>query len=141
MSKQQTYGYKGQLFMLDLTYIGWSILSMLPTIIMTAVIRSQITLSMYMNPAAIAGMAGFGSISAYLGIPSFAWVLIQGVWSLVTSLFYLAKFRCVDLAYFETAKRTSGVGKDACSRQDGWSGSNYQNPWDDGMGPDGLGGM
>ena len=30
MSKQQTLGYKGQLFMLDLSYIGWLLLASLP---------------------------------------------------------------------------------------------------------------
>lgn len=139
MSKRQTYGYKGQLFMLDLSFIGWSILAMLPTIVMTAVIYSRFTVSIGMDPMA---MYNLPSISAFLGIPGFVWVLIQGIWSLAVSLFYLAKFYCVDLAYFETAKRTSGIGKDARPSQSGWNGgSDYYDGWNGGQGPDGLGGL
>ena len=33
MSKQQTFGYKGQLFVLDLSYLGWGLLASLPSIV------------------------------------------------------------------------------------------------------------
>lgn len=134
MSKRQTYGYKGQLFMMDLSFIGWTILAMLPTMVMSSIVYSRFTISIAANAM---NMYSLPSIAAYLGIPGFLWVLIQGLWSLVVSLFYLAKFYCVDLSYFETAKRTSGVGKDARPNQDGWT----NNPWDNNMGPDGLGGF
>ena len=35
MSKQQTLGYKGQLFMLDLSYIGWLLLASLTSVVQT----------------------------------------------------------------------------------------------------------
>ena len=38
MSKRQTLGYKGQLFMLDLSYIGWNLLATLPSMIETGVL-------------------------------------------------------------------------------------------------------
>lgn len=34
MSKQQTMGYKEQLFMLDLTYLGWSLLASVPALVL-----------------------------------------------------------------------------------------------------------
>lgn len=37
MSKQQTLGYKGQLFMLDLSYIGWLLLASLTSVVQTAI--------------------------------------------------------------------------------------------------------
>ena len=42
MSKQQTLGYKGQLFMLDLSYIGWLLLASLTSVVQTGYIYACI---------------------------------------------------------------------------------------------------
>ena len=133
MSKQQTYGYKSQLFLLHLSYFPWNLLSMLPTLIANAIISSKFSLSVSMGmPAAYTGL--FGSpITEYLGIPAFLWVIIQGLWSLVIAIFYLPQFHCVNLAYFETAKRTSHIGANIPPENGGYNGG-----WN---GPDGLGGF
>lgn len=87
MSKQQTLGYKSQLLMLDLSYLGWFILASLPM-----------------------GYEGF-----YIGLgqpvplPIALLTVIAGLWGLVVYLFFLPVYQCADLGYFETAKRTSGV--------------------------------
>ena len=51
---------------------------------------------------------------------------------MAVSLFYLPHFQCVELGYFETAKRTSGVGLDMEPPAIG-AGRD--------AGPDGLGGL
>lgn len=134
MSKQQTYGYKAQLFMLDLSYFGWSFLSALPTLIMTVVVSSRLPLSLSMQGVSnYAGLTDSATIALYLGIPAVVWVIIQGLWSLVVGVCYLSKYYCVDLAYFETAKRTSHVGANVPPPED-----HGYNGW---KGPDGLGGF
>lgn len=134
MSKQQTYGYKSQLFILDLTYWGWNLLSGLPTLVMTVTILNKLPLSV----SNYAGLVEPIAIAGYLGIPAAAWVIIQGLWSLVVAMFYLPQFRCVDLAYFETAKRTSRVGTNVPPPEDGGYNGGYGGGWN---GPDGLGGL
>jgi hypothetical protein len=58
-------------------------------------------------------------------LPLVVSTLIIGLWNLVVSLFYYPNYLCVELGYFETAKRTSGT---ASSR-----------PWQNG--PDNMGGF
>lgn len=114
MSKRQTYGYKGQLFMLDLSYFGWMLLAGLPGAILSEMTTRDLTEAML-----------YGAItpSAYFGVPILALVLFSNVWNLVVSLFYYPNYICVQLSYFETAKRTSGVGEGAepPDRWDGWN--------------------
>ncbi len=134
MSKQQTYGYKGQLFILDLSYFGWNFLSLLPTIIMTVTISSKAVLPVSMGAiSSYAGLLDASTIAAYLGMPGFFWVIIQGLWSLVVAMFYLPQFRCVELSYFDTAKRTSHIGTNVPPPE-----NNGYGGWN---GPDGLGGF
>ena len=126
MSKRQTMGYKGQLFLLDLSYVGWVLLASLPLIVM----------EFLQSPQYLAALSG-GSAGAALGTAvslSWGWSLFAGLWSLAVALFYLAGYQCVELGYFETAKETSGVGLGASPRQDGGF-------WDNDRGPDGLGGL
>lgn len=103
MSKRQTWGYKGQLFILDWSYFGWELLSTLPIFAVVG----------YLVNAAVQ-MASGGSYvpwSLYLHPGQFlVWTLLAGVWAFVVELFYLPNFHCVKLGYFEIAKRTSGVG-------------------------------
>ncbi|WP_295586765.1 DUF975 family protein [uncultured Oscillibacter sp.] len=117
MSKQQTMGYKEQLFMLDLTYLGWSLLASVPALVLEwsisyQAIQQSVNLS---SPAAIAAM---------LAISSVTWVLLMDLWSGVVSLFYLPVYQCTELGYFDIAKETSGVGLGAARKS-----------------PDGLGGL
>ena len=122
MSKQQTLGYKGQLFLLDLSYTGWYLLASLPTLaqvgyIYAAVLRNPA--SFLADPAQIYTLA--------LPIPALPQILVGCLWPLAVALFYLPVFQCTELGYFDTAKHTSGVGWNGVSGPDqledgGWNG-------------------
>lgn len=120
MSKRQTYGYKGQLFTLGLSYFGWILLAGAPAALLNQMTTRELTTEM---------LYGIPASSAYFGVPIVALFLFASVWELLVCLFYYPNFICVQLSYFETAKRTSGVGEGA-EPQSGWNG------WD---APDGLG--
>lgn len=106
MSKQQTRGYKFQLFSLHLTYIGWDILAGLPALIYSSYIQFSTfkTLLPYNVDIQI------DQFAAPEFMPLWGWVLITGLWHLVVALFYIPVYQCVELGYFEIAKQTSGVG-------------------------------
>ena len=109
MSKQQTLGYKSQLFTLDLSYLGWSVLSTLPVSLYNGVVFYSImqeNLALYYG----AGVVRPLPFDVAALIPLWAVVVVSGLWQLAGSLFYLANRQCTELGYFETAKRTSGVG-------------------------------
>ena len=118
MSKRQTMGYKGQLFMLDLSYMGWTLLAILP---------SMVYLGMSVNYLLQAlDVSAVYSMEAAVG-PAWLWLILVSVWGMLVSLFYLPNAHCVQLAYFETAKRTSGIGEGAGEDptprlEDGWNG-------------------
>lgn len=133
MSKRQTSGYKGQLFMLDLSYIGWNLLGSIPAMVYTGAIYWDL-MQTVLAYAGGTPQSFPAATAAYLGLPDWGWTLVIGLWSLAAALFYLANYQCVELGYFETAKRTSGAGEGAAPRQD-------EAPWSSGMGPDGLGGF
>ena len=137
MSKRQTLGYKSQLFTLDLSYLGWSLLSALPAYIMSLVVYYRVLQNVGLSVQDVLMSPGVLSPVTYLGFPVWAWVLIQSLWTLAVSLFYLPNFYCVQLSYFETAKTTSGVGLGAQPRNGGGFGGG-DGGWQD-MGPDGLG--
>ena len=130
LSKRQTFGYKWQLFMLDLSYLGWSLLSYLPTVFYGPSIYYD---TFRQTADHIAGASTIAAMPleavAAAALPAIAWTLIMGLWQLVVSVFYYPQFRCTELGYFEIAKRTSGTGAYASRR----------NPWNDG--PDNLGGF
>ena len=131
MSKQQTMGYKGQLFTLDLSYLGWSLLASLPVMVETGMMYYGLFSSAYayMSGAAASMPTDF---TVFTVLPVWLWSLIASLWSLAVSLFYLPNYQCVELGYFETAKRTSGVGESTEPPAiNAWGGS----------GPDGLGGL
>lgn len=95
LSVQQTYGYKMQLFNLDMSYLGWTLLSMLPMLVTEV--------STFISSA---------DFLAYMSTPStLPAILLQGGWSLMVSLFYYPNYICANLVYFESAKtaeRASG---------------------------------
>lgn len=127
MSKRQTLGYKGQLFMLDLSYLGWTLLASIPSLVYSSILYYDLMGAYwYMHD-------GMTAAPASTVLPDIAWTLIIGLWTLLVSLFYYANYQCVELGYFETAKRTSGVGQGAAPGQDSRNSGS--------MGPDGLGGL
>lgn len=129
MSKRQTMGYKGQIFTLDLSYLGWTLLASLPALVETGMLYYGMFSSYYdyMTGAISVMPADF---TAFAILPTWLWTLISGLWSMAVSLFYLPNFQCVELGYFEIAKHTSGVGKGTEPPAiDAWGGA----------GPDGLG--
>ena len=109
MSKQQTMGYKTQLFILDASYIGWIILAGLPATIYSSHMQME-TLQSSM------AFANFGALSAPMEfaaatlLPLWGWILLCDVWNLVVAMFYQPHRYCTELGYFEIAKGTSGVG-------------------------------
>ena len=130
MSKRQTYGYKSQLFMLDLSYLGWTLLASAPSLLYGSLL-SQETLIEAMDTV------GFGTIAFTTGslstaaLPVWGWTLLMGLWQLAVAIFYMPAYQCVELGYFEIAKSTSGVGEGASP--------NSQDTWR--SGPDDLGGF
>ncbi len=122
MSKRQTDGYKLQLFVLDLSYAGWNLLALFPTVCLNQMMVRDLTAEL---------VYGIPAPAAYFGIPILGLSLLCSVWRLLVSLFYYPNCMCVQLAYFETAKRTSGVGAGVePPRRSDWGGWNA---------PDGLG--
>ena len=131
MSKRQTMGYKGQIFALDLSYIGWTLLASLPVMVEMGMMYYAMFSSYYdYMTGAISVMPT--DFTASVILPAWLWTLISGLWSMAVSLFYLPHFQCVELGYFETAKRTSGVGSGS---EPPAIGAGH------GAGPDGLGGL
>ena len=120
MSKRQTYGYKWQLFMLDLSYFGWALLSGLPGAALSQMTNRDLASEI---------LYGVPAPSSYFGIPILTLSLLASLWQLLVYLFFYPNYVCVQLSYFETAKRTSGIGEGAGTpdRWDGWNA------------PDGLG--
>ena len=133
MSKRQTFGYKSQLFMLDLSYLGWSILASVPSMLYNGMLSQELLMdTMNALDFGSIGTIAFttGSLST-AALPVWGWTLLMGLWQLVVAIFYLPTYQCVELGYFELAKSTSGVGEGASpNRQDTWR-----------NGPDNMGGF
>ena len=98
LSKRQTVGYKYQLFLYDVSYLGWNLLAQLPAMYFSAQV-AYATASTLMGGAAV-DTAGF--------LP----MALVTAWSLAVQLFFLPQMLCGSLAYFDTAKRTSSTGVD-----------------------------
>ena len=88
-SKRQTRGYKMQLFNLDVSYLGWTMLGMLPALAADAYVFASVA----------------GDLAAYAAAPTpLVQVLLCNLWSLAVTLFYLPNYQCVLLDYFDSAK-------------------------------------
>jgi len=99
MSKRQTEGYKAQIFLLDLSFLGWMILGSLPSVLV------------YLAPIQAAGISlGLPYLDFLNAAPAPLVTLVCGAWSLLVGIWYLARYQVCEISYFETAKRTSGVG-------------------------------
>lgn len=109
MSKRQTRGFKGQIFALDLSYLGWALLAMLPDL----VYRQSIQIQVYN----IVGASSYWDVQEVMryvnpnvfGVPWMAWQALILVWSLVVSMYYLANYECVELDYFDAAKAAANT--------------------------------
>ena len=115
MSKKQTMGYKGQLFMLDLSYIGWGLLAALPLTVWMGYL-SYITTYSALSGEMIAAVPSAG-VTLLVD-------LLCSLWAAAVQIFYLPAYQCVQLGYYETAKRTSGVTPLPPTERlnDGWNG-------------------
>lgn len=100
LSKRQTYGFKWQLFLLDLSYLGWKLLSALPVILYNVSFYID-SLNQFLPDGTLAALAA---------------TLILGVWQLLIAMLYYPHLQCTELAYFELA------GKAAASRGDSHQG-------------------
>jgi len=91
LSKRQTIGYKRQVMLLDLSFLGWVLLEMLP--------------QLYLYTVEYMALAGVSMPVP----PEWLSVALQLLFPIVVGCFYLPRYQTMELAYFETAKRTSGV--------------------------------
>lgn len=89
MSKRQTRGWKLELLKLDLSYLGWMALSLLPALY----VDGQRYIQALADPASI--------LASSSTLPE---ILVCGIWSLAVSLFFLPNYQCVSLDYFDAAK-------------------------------------
>ena len=96
MSKQQTRGWKLDLLKLDLSYLGWALLSLLPALY----VDGQRYMQALGDPASI--------LSVGSTLPE---ILVCGLWSLAVSLFFLPNYQCVSLDYFDAAKAAVPGGR------------------------------
>lgn len=103
MSKRQTQGYKMQLFQLDLSYLGWFLLSGIPLWV------ESYWLNLEMTQHLLTGTPLPETFAVYSALPDWGWLILASLWQLAVSLFYMTNMQCVELGYFETAKSTSGV--------------------------------
>jgi uncharacterized membrane protein len=101
LSKRQTFGYKAQLFALDLSFLPWILLSYLPILYLYLV--EYMSLWGYSMPE-----PGYGlSIFLQVAVP------------IAVGVFYLPCYRVAELGYFERAQRTSGTQPDARDNDQG----------------------
>ena len=125
MSKRQTWGYKSQIFALDWSYFGWLMLASLPLLAMLFLLY-RLVFQIVTGP--MPNLTAEELVAQALVLPVWAWSLISSMFSLAVGLFYVPNRECVELGYFETAKRTSGVGWNAApprpedNSNSGWTG-------------------
>ena len=100
MSKRQTAGYKRQLFALDISFLGWAVLAVLPVI-------AESYLYSFQSVAVQFGMEPF--LPVLSDSQYFFWMLFTGLWQIGISLLYLPNYYCACAAYYEIAKSTSGI--------------------------------
>lgn len=105
MSKRQTVYYKLQLFLLDLSYLGWTLLASLLMVFQSVYLSYHLALSdLYTTDP----FAALEQLPALPFLPDWGWILLSGIWLLVITMFYLPHYQCTELEYFEIAKQTTG---------------------------------
>lgn len=122
LSAQQTMGYKSQLLMLDLSYLGWTILARVPALAYDIQYYSQLLAE---NTAAFSAIQTSAAASPAL-LPTLALpalgvigeIFITDVWMGVVSLFYMPQCMCVELEYFDIAR--GAAQQDSFSSNPSW---------------------
>ncbi len=111
-SKRQTVGYKSQLFLLDLSYLPWILLGDLLEIVYDVVLQTRMQEYLFTHGMNYADLWMVSDLvdKTVFGVPGPVWQILIAVWGLAIALFYLPNYYCVNLAYFDSAKRASGVG-------------------------------
>lgn len=99
-SKRQTMGYKMDLFFLDVTFLGWTLLENLPMLLLS-VKASYAVMETAMSGGVMAGIAAMPALSPVA-------FLLCSLWSMAVQIYYLPYFTCTDLAYYDAAVRSSG---------------------------------
>ena len=92
LSKRQSRGYKYQLFQLDLSYFGWEMLASLPTV--------YVTMAQSLAEAGTVLPGPHGS--------ALVMFVLDAAFLLAVGTLYRPAYQVAELAYFETAVRTSG---------------------------------
>ena len=96
MSKRQTQGWKLELLKLDLSYLGWIVLSLLPALY----VDGRLYLQVLSDPSVL--LTASSSLTE---------IIVCGMWSLAVSLFFLPNYQCVNLDYFDAAKAAVSGGQ------------------------------
>ncbi len=103
LSSRQTFGFKKELLMLDISYLGWTVLAALPNLVYSFLLYRDMfrqASSFIQNPTGALPVL----TSTVPLMPYWAWLLVISLWSIAVSLFYYAQRTCVELEYFEIAK-------------------------------------
>lgn len=100
LSKRQTMGYKKQLFLLDLSFLGWSALAIAPLLLENTLYSIQLTAAQF-------GMAMDTFLFTLLAENYAVWVGVSSLWQMVVSMFYLPHYHTCVVGYYEAAKSTS----------------------------------
>ena len=96
MSKRQTQGWKLELLKLDLSYLGWIVLSLLPALY----VDGRLYLQVLSDPSVL--LTASSSLTE---------IIVCSVWSLAVSLFFLPNYQCVNLDCFDAAKAAVSGGQ------------------------------
>ena len=102
LSSRQTFGYKRQLLLLDLSYLGWIVAATLPSIIYNGIYFTE-SIRLATEFAQGSGVMPVVDPSVML-LPDWAWTVLSGVCSMIVAPFYLVQRRCVELSYFDTIR-------------------------------------
>ena len=89
LSKKQTEGWKMQLVLLDLSFLPWILLAAAPSIL------SAVNILVPEAGLAVCGTVWFN--------------LAAAVWSVLVAILYIPVYQCVELDYFDAARRPFGT--------------------------------
>ena len=104
LSRRQSFGFKSHLFLLDMSYLGWKLLSILPSILYSLSAAYSLLQQTWTQ---FSGTSLLAAAPVDVSLSPLVLVLFFGVWALVVSLFYYPNFVCTELGYFELAKRSA----------------------------------
>jgi len=108
LSRRHTMGYKKQLLLLDISYLGWMALAAAPNLVYSFLLYSEsfrLASDFLENPGSMLPAVD----PSVLLLPEWGWVLLCGLWALVVSIFYYAQRTCVELEYFDAARANQPI--------------------------------